>query len=314
MSTINELKNKLQNKATTYLERMGIVDILAKTGTDEVIPVLIMALDDPDKDVQWRAVESLARFGEKATAPLLEALKSPKTKNQAQEALVKIGTPAVAGLIDIIRDKNLSGITRAAAAKALGKIGDTADTAALMEAVKERDLALRREAVVALGRLKEKKALTLLNRLMQNPELKKFAAEALGEIGDAEAVRPLIRAMNDKDETIVRQIAISLVKIGSASVKPLIKTLEESDIDVVREYAALCLGEIKDRQAVEALIDALEDPDPAVRGNAAWALGEIADHRAKRPLQRALKDREESVQKFAEESLKKLENEESFGF
>ncbi len=87
----------------------------------------------------------------------------------------------------------------------------------------------------------------------------------------------------------------------------LIKALEHKD-KVVRRCAAIALGEIKDKLAVEPLIEALKDKeDEWVRINAAEALGYIGDERAAEPLTRVLEDGSEDVQKAAKKALKKIE-------
>ncbi|MDR5695925.1 MAG: tRNA epoxyqueuosine(34) reductase QueG [Armatimonadota bacterium] len=43
----------------------------------------------------------------------------------------------------------------------------------------------------------------------------------------------------------------------------------------LRRNVAMALGNLRDPQAVPALVRALSDPDPIVRGHAAWALGRI---------------------------------------
>ena len=85
------------------------------------------------------------------------------------------------------------------------------------------------------------------------------AAEALGDIGDATAVKPLIQALKD----------------------------ENSD---VRMGVAWALGKIPDTTAVEFLIQALKDENRGVRSEAARALRDIRDTRAVEPLIQALKD------------------------
>ena len=84
---------------------------------------------------------------------------------------------------------------------------------------------------------------------MQTGIVRSNAAAALGEIGDAQAVEPLIRALGDA-EYWVRSRA---------------------------DTAAL--GEIGDVLAVAPLIQALSDADMLVRAGAAEALGEIGDAR-----------------------------------
>jgi epoxyqueuosine reductase len=43
---------------------------------------------------------------------------------------------------------------------------------------------------------------------------------------------------------------------------------------------AVALGNIKSREAIPALINALDDGEPLVRGHAAWALGQIGSRSA----------------------------------
>lgn len=60
----------------------------------------------------------------------------------------------------------------------------------------------------------------------------------------------------------------------------------------------VALGNIRDLQAVPALIGALHDYEPLVRGHAAWALGRIGGAQAKAALQDALQSEEhEEVRK-----------------
>jgi epoxyqueuosine reductase len=51
---------------------------------------------------------------------------------------------------------------------------------------------------------------------------------------------------------------------------------------------AVALGNIKSREAIPALIHALNDEEPLVRGHAAWALGQIGSRSALTALQRRL--------------------------
>ena len=67
------------------------------------------------------------------------------------------------------------------------------------------------------------------------------------------------------------------------------------------------LGEIKAREAVKPLIDALHDPDNEVRWEAALALGEIGDDRAIPSLVDGLKDRDRFVRYGAAVALDKFQ-------
>ena len=95
---------------------------------------------------------------------------------------------------------------------------------------------------------------TLIQKLKDNDKyVRRYAAEALGNIEDARKVEPLIAALKDKDS-------------------------------FVRWKAVEALWDIKDARAVEPLIAALKDKDKNVRCGAAYALGETGDKRAFNPL------------------------------
>jgi len=62
----------------------------------------------------------------------------------------------------------------------------------------------------------------------------------------------------------------------------------------------VALGNIRDPQAVPALIEALHDHEPLIRGHAAWALGRISNEEAMHALHKALQieDDEEVCQEI----------------
>ena len=81
--------------------------------------------------------------------------------------------------------------------------------------------------------------------------------------------------VNDSEARIRRRAALAIGRVGvAAGVQPLVATLSDTDPDV-REMAAFALGLIGDSAAAPALIKALGDAVPIVRGRAAEALGQI---------------------------------------
>jgi HEAT repeat protein len=130
------------------------------------------------------------------------------------------------------------------------------------------------------------------------------AAKALGEIGEARAVEPLIEALEDKQILVRIEAAKALGKIGDTrAVEPLIKALKN-----VPEPAAESLGQIGDPRAVEPLIGFLRHAPPKVRMTVAEALGEIGDARALGPLTQALEDEKRHVREAAGDALEKIKS------
>ena len=104
--------------------------------------------------------------------------------------------------------------------------------------------------------------------------VRRDAAVALGEIKDKRAVEPLISALGDGDRDVREASAKALINIGRPAVDFLIKALDSDDSNV-RKEAVKVLGEIKDERAIEPLSKALKDENKWVRMESAKALKEI---------------------------------------
>lgn len=109
------------------------------------------------------------------------------------------------------------------------------------------------------------------------------AVWALGEIGGARVMEPLIQALKDKELGVIRSAVEAFVKIGKPAVEPLIQTLKDKKWEV-RRIAVHALGEIGDTRAVEPLTQTLKDKDSGVRGGAAEALGKIGNKKCESEL------------------------------
>jgi HEAT repeat protein len=160
--------------------------------------------------------------------------------------------------------------------------------------------------------------------------VREAAASALGEIGDARAMEPLIAALKDHDSDVRQGAAGALdmmdwqpdqsengatywvakgewsrcVRIGEAAVKPLIAALKGGGLEA-REDAAETLGQLGE-PAVEPLIIALRDDDEVVREVVVGVLEEIGDARAVEPLIVMLKDESWAVREAAVKALNRL--------
>jgi len=124
--------------------------------------------------------------------------------------------------------------------------------------------------------LKAKRDVEKLVKVLVSPKIsedwrraRRAAATALGELGDARAVQPLIEALKDGDNSIATIAAKALGEIGSGeAVEPLIFALKDKR-HTVRAQAATALGHLRDVRAVEPLIMALQDKEHQVRCEAA---------------------------------------------
>jgi HEAT repeat protein len=127
------------------------------------------------------------------------------------------------------------------------------------------------------------------------------AIDTLGTLADS-AVPELIRAL--KTSTARHLIASILGQIrDTRAVLPLMDLLSTDTYDQARYAAALALGQLGDKRATKFLVDALDDPDPAMRHIAASALGDLQNEAAIPRLIGALRDPDWELRRQAAYSL-----------
>ena len=157
-------------------------------------------------------------------------------------------------------------------------VGDT-QIDHLLQLLGDPDRFVRRAAALALGELRADRAVPgLIETLKDNATIWEAAGDAawaLGQIGDADAVPPLIAAL--QQPYVAGPALAALAKLqDTRAVQPLIDYLERTG----DPGAATVLGNLGDRRAVDSLIRALRHPQPSTRFYAARALGKLADPRA----------------------------------
>lgn len=154
----------------------------------------------------------------------------------------------------------------------------------------------------------EKKINTLIQRLGQRDW--QDAGDALAEIG-APAAKALIRTLKDrsiKTWSIHARAIDILAKIGTPeSIKAIVETLKDSNTNqYVRGFAAMAIGRLKPKVAVEALSDTLSDKSQFVRWKSVQALGMTGDQQGANALIQALKDEDQYVRAAAVKSLQQI--------
>jgi len=152
---------------------------------------------------------------------------------------------------------------------------------------------LRTEAtVIELARRREVEAVQPLIGILDpgcDPEFCEEVAAALGDIGDARAILPLLRLPGLNLARYKRKAyedAVARIS-GDASVPPLIKALADGSPEN-RVFAAAELGRRRDPRAIQVLLTALLDDNRSVAEAAANALGAIGSP-AVEPLLLSLK-------------------------
>jgi HEAT repeat protein/cyclophilin family peptidyl-prolyl cis-trans isomerase len=98
-------------------------------------------------------------------------------------------------------------------------------------------------------------------------------------------VPDLVRMLSDPEARVRRRSALAIGRVGLADgIAPLLPVLASDSDAEVRQMAAFALGLIGDRRAKDPLVAALADQSPLVQGSAAEALGLIGDPSAADPI------------------------------
>lgn len=160
----------------------------------------------------------------------------------------------VEGLITILRKCDNVRV-RTAAPRALGLIGNPVAVPALLDCVYLRsfdDNRTRNMAIEALVLIGPGAVEPLIEALKHaDREVREAAAEALGKIGDARAVEPLLKTFH---ETRSYNSARALGRIGNLrAVVPLIEILNDYDGNDQKNDAAKALAELGDERALAQL-------------------------------------------------------------
>jgi len=228
----------------------------------------------------------------------------PAVRERATIALGRIGDrAAVPALIKAMKDPE-NGVRREAA-KALGFIKDSQATPTLQEALSDNDTNVRLYAAYALGEIKDAKSVDALVRALGDPEwiVRDQAAWALREIHDSKIAEPLVAALKAKDADVAH-ITWILRHLGDAQTAVQLAALLEDPIAETRMRAMNAMAELGGPDAIDCLIDALEDSDPGVRCYAVAALLETGDRRVKEPLEKAAaREQDASVREAIEDAL-----------
>ena len=170
----------------------------------------------------------------------------------------------------------------------------------LVRAARKRDAYVSCWAACALGRLCRKEAIEPLIRALKhdNEYSRADAIEQLENVGDQRAIKPLLDVwINDPDDGHIQLIAAeALGKIGGSKVTEILASGISDSRDFIRKSAVSGLGNTKDKNAVEPLIQALEsEKDSTIRYFIVVALETLGDAVAVNPLTALLKNEDEDT-------------------
>jgi len=174
------------------------VTTLGEMGDDRCVEPVVRALRDGDWQVREAAIEAVGMIGspcvdlvvrllrdwdirkaaivalgkikdERVLEPLIGQLRNDEFNELATEALAEIGQPAVEKLVAALTDKDEN--VRKQAVIALGRIKDPTACDALIEMLKDKDWFTRLTAAAALEQLHDERGREAIKPLLQDPDL-----------------------------------------------------------------------------------------------------------------------------------------------
>lgn len=255
--------------------RDGRLGLASLPGEPQAVP-----FDSVLSELSTSAFSSLLAVPQ-AVPPLIGVLEDPVVSTEAKifaaRLLATIGDPrAAAPLVALLRDSEESLLRTAQGA--LEKIGAPAVNA-LVAALKDPDLALRRRAAELLVKIPDESAVMPLIEVLENEDedgqVRSSAATALGIIGDARAVRPLLRLLPREQPFPYPGLSIALTRIGKPAVPELVNELRR-----LRPRSAAwrnilwILRNIGDHSIVEPLTDLMTHEKSK---SARWEIAEVLD-------------------------------------
>ena len=151
---------------------------------------------------------------------------------------------------------------------------------ALVESLRDASLKVKAEAVQAIITLGEQATgpvIGLLNDATDEGDhlTARFAAKALGLIGDKSISAVLVELLKSDDKFVACEAALALGRLGESRAVPDLIALLKEENGNIRFAAAEALGQICDPSAYGPLQERLNDADEGVRAKARWALSRM---------------------------------------
>lgn len=285
--------------------RMKIVQWMGEMGVKDALPVLAQVAGEDRVLLRRMAVETILKIGgpealrtvyksptseEEGVAPTAreEEERPALSVEEAKEILAKLTNmddpdivlePRARDALAAFRETPDRSILRKVAL-GLGRAQDPRGLVPLVRSLEECRGPMVHEARKLILRYPEHRSLGFLVSSLKSKwtSVRRFAAERLREETDPRALDPLLAALEDEDSEVQCAVVAALANFsGDPRVtSKLIECVSYSDISV-RQAAIEALGNAKVREAVPAIVTALQNP--FLRARAETALKQIGDRK-----------------------------------
>jgi HEAT repeat protein len=306
------------------LLQSAVIDALGEVGEEEAIPALAEIVNS-DPAAAAGAARSMSLVHDRletsyrSGSTIAEIARGTITTTGAHNLMAAVeaaDTPSLACVVAVLgwlehpgANELLVGLIGhpelgAAAAEQLVRKGVRA-VDILVAHLAQGDLAIRRAAASALGRIGSKDAVpSLLRALMEDADLTVAVAGALAMIGDQRAYAPLLGLLEWDDPAIRRAAVSALNSLGHAEMGRDMAPRLRDERARVRECAARIVGYAGYPELIDLLLQRCQDADESVRRAAVESLPCMNDDpRIQSALALALADPVDAVRSAAVRTL-----------
>jgi HEAT repeat protein len=222
---------------------------------------------------------------------------------KAVKDLGRLKTPlAVEPLSQIAADRSRE--VRCAVVEALTLINPPNLTHLLLPLSHDKSADVRLRVAHSFAACSDDEAISSLMTLIRDSKdaVANMAARSLAK-NPKSSLALLIRLFGDKEWKLRSRAAMAIKRMGLGAVEALKSALEDNDANV-RFWAAICLGNLRDRNHSKILLEKLQDRDIGVRIAALRALREIGDPHVASKLFEALSQPSEQIRDLIYDILK----------
>ena len=294
--------------------KMHLINLLSKFDRPEINQALEMQLKDTNKLVRGAALAALAtRRGNVNIEPVARMLQDPDldVQSKAVDVMVKINhKDTVKYLLPALKDE--SEYARRAAVEVLNKVGNVNSVKDLLEAIKDDDWWVRSRAGDALAEIGGPKVVDSVVALIkhEDQEIRRTAIEILNATKDERAVDHLIKATDDNDWWVRERAVDALTQIGSPKALPKLEKMlgqnAKTDTVVIR-----ALSKLGDHKHIAKILPMLQRPERDIQVEAIKALSKLADEShaetIRGVLRKVQKSEDATIVNVAEKGLKDLD-------
>ena len=196
----NELLEKLRNdiKNGTRYSKLKAIDRLEELGGNKSFEILILALEDGDEEVAYRASTKFRGCSSKIQKKIISLFSHRrwKVRNLASDVIINCGNPSVSTLIDVLNKSE--------------------DTNVIFWIIK------------TLGKIEDGRAFTELKRIIEegSEEEKIAAIESISSVKNRKTISTLIKTLVDENWHVRKRAAESLIEMGDIVISEVVKNIE----------------------------------------------------------------------------------------